>query len=295
MTGPTNGVLPPDDALRETLHNELHARPSARIRLPALVVYVAVLNEGVTREAECAHLQRLPGQQGLELAELQGNFLRLRLAGHTLKWERHSEFTRYSIVQPLPEQSWLGADDPELLSSLAIDAGWLRSIPGRTVAAIKLVLVEGELDDARAALAIGRRWFGERAIVASLMRDGHSCAVTDFRLRASGFERVLVIALPGSSASRAGRISQRLLELETYRMMALRGLPVAKALGPMLHDAEGALADITAQLEGTQSSDQELLDRLTALAARVERATAEHGYRFGATQAYDTLVRQRIG
>jgi len=31
-----------------------------------------------------------------------------------------------------------------------------------------------------------------------------------------------------------------------------------------------------------------------ALAARVERATAEHGYRFSATRAYDAVVRERI-
>jgi len=30
------------------------------------------------------------------------------------------------------------------------------------------------------------------------------------------------------------------------------------------------------------------------LATRIERATAEHGYRFSATRAYDTLVSQRI-
>ena len=33
-------ALPPDDALREELHNEVHARPSARIHLPALIVFV---------------------------------------------------------------------------------------------------------------------------------------------------------------------------------------------------------------------------------------------------------------
>ena len=72
-------ALPPDDALREALHNEVHARPPARIRLPALVVYVAVLNEGITREAECAHLQRLPGHNALTPQDLQANFLRLLL------------------------------------------------------------------------------------------------------------------------------------------------------------------------------------------------------------------------
>ena len=289
------GLLPPDDALRADLHNEVHARPPARIRLPALVVYVAVLNDGVTRETECAHLRCLPGQAGLQLADLQANFLRLRLVGHSLKWERHSEFTRYSIVQPLPDCALPGAVEPELLSSLILDAAWLRTIPGRTVAAIKLALAGSDFADPQAALAAGRRWFGERPVVASQIgRSGDAVAITDFCLLASGFERMLVITPPGTSPTRAGRISQRLLEIETYRLMALRGLPLAKMLAPVLREAEETLARITMQLEDAQASDQGLLDTLTALAARVERATAEHGYRFSATQAYDAIVRQRI-
>jgi uncharacterized membrane-anchored protein len=105
---------------------------------------------------------------------------------------------------------------------------------------------------------------------------------------------MLVLAPPGTSETRAGRISQRLLELEIYRLMALRGLPVAKSLGPMLAETEAGLANVTALLEGRQTSEAELLDTLIHEAARVERATAEHSYRFSATQAYDTLVRQRI-
>jgi uncharacterized membrane-anchored protein len=122
----------------------------------------------------------------------------------------------------------------------------------------------------------------------------HSCVLTHFRLGADGFERMLVLAPADTSEARAGRISQRLLELETYRLMALRGLPVAKALSPVLSDAEAQLADITARLERKGDSDQALLDVLVSLAARIERATAEHGYRFSATRAYDTLVSQRI-
>ena len=126
------------------------------------------------------------------------------------------------------------------------------------------------------------------------MGGGHSCAITDFKIRDDGFERIVVLAPPATSASRAGRISQRLLELETYRLMALRGLPAAKSLSAMLANAEGELADITAHMEGSGTSDHDLLDTLITSAARVERATAEHGYRFAATQAYDSLVRQRI-
>lgn len=288
-------ALPPDDSLREVLHNEVHARPPARIRLPALVVYVAVLNDGVSREMECEHLRRLPGQESLQPQDLAANFLRLRLPGHTLKWERHSEFTRYSLVQALPPEAGIGHAEAPLLDSLALDPSWLRGIPGRTFAAIKMVMVHASLDDPQAALASGQQWFGGRTVVGSLMGGGHSCAVTDFRLRETGFERMLVIAPSGTSETRAGRISQRLLELETYRLMALRGLPAAKSLTPMLARAEATLADITTRLEGKRDSDQQLLDQLVALASQVERATAEHVYRFSATQAYAALVEERIG
>jgi uncharacterized membrane-anchored protein len=312
----TGRLLPPDDAQRTALHNEVHARPSARIRLPALVVYVAVLNEGVSREAECAHLNRLPGQAALLPAQLGDNFLRLRLAGFSVKWERHSEFTRYSIVQPLPSHAGLGATQPDLLADLALPTQWLAQIPGRTVAAVQLAMVTAPLDEATALMAQAMTWLGGRTVVASLMGSnaanrtelgaepvnrhgyghpmGHSWALTQFQLQPDGFERMLVIAPEGTSQTRAGRIAARLLELETYRLMALRGLPVAKALGPMLTQAETALVSITARLENKSASDQELLDTLVSLAAGVERATAENVYRFSATQAYYSLVGQRI-
>ncbi len=292
--------------MRVTLHNEVHARPAARVRLPALIVYVAVLNAGISREQECAHLRRLPDQQDLPLEKLHGNFLRLRFEGYTVKWERHTEFTRYSIVQALPASALLGAEEPDLLHTPVVTPDWLRSIPGRTVAAIQMALVHGDLSDQGALMAQAEAWFGGRTVVASQLghvpnplmvpgqAQGHSWALTEFRIGADGFERMLVVAPPGTSETRTGRISQRLLELETYRLMALRGLPVAKQLGPMLAEAEGALAAITARLENKSASDQDLLDTLVSLAARVERATAEHIYRFSATRAYDTLVSQRI-
>ncbi len=312
----THRLIPCDDPQRAALHNEVHARPSARIRLPALIVYVAVLNEGISRETECAHLRQLPGQADLPLERLQDNFLRLRLDGFTVKWERHTEFTRYSIVQALPDAAGLGTAEPDLLTDLVLPAAWLAQIPGRTVAAVQLVMLHAPLDDAQALMAQAVTWFGGRTVVASLMGSntlhsalpgsepsnrhgyvhpqGHSWALTQFRLQPDGFERMLVIAPDGTSQTRAGRIAARLLELETYRLMALRGLPVAKALGPMLAQSEAALVRITAQLENKSASDQELLDTLVSLAAGVERATAENNYRFSATQAYHNLVAQRI-
>ena len=290
-----SAYLPLDDVQRTMLHNEVHARPQARIRLPALVVYVAVFNEGVSREQECAHLQLLPGQQDLDVDQMHNNFLRLRFEGYTLKWERHSEFTRYSLVQPLPTSvASLGAP-ADMLHLVMLPPDWLRGIPGRTIAAVELVMVHGDLADVDARLEQAKLWFGKNTLMASVMGNNrHSMVVTDFMLRPDGFERMMVVGPQDTSQTRAGRVSQRLLELETYRLMALRGLPVSKALGSMLSQCEGALADITAQLENKSATDQGLLDTLVSLAARVERSTAENSYRFSATRAYETLVSQRI-
>jgi uncharacterized membrane-anchored protein len=280
------------------LHNEVHARPSARVRLPALIVYVAVLNAGVSREQEWAHLRLLPGHADLSLESLQGNFLRLRCDHFTVKWERHTEFTRYSIVQSLPANADWGADGPALAPHVATGTEWLRGLPGQTIGAIHLGMLQADLADPD-LMAKAQAWLGEGTVLASRMGNTteglpHSCILTHFRIGADGFERMLVLAPDGTTEARAGRISQRLLELETYRLMALRGLPVAKNLSAMLSAAETQLADITGLLESKGETDQALLDLLVSLAARIERATAEHGFRFSATRAYDTLVSQRL-
>lgn len=289
-------ALPPDDERRRALHNEVHARPPARIRLPALVIYVAVMHEGVPRSQELEHLRKLPGQAHLTEADLADHFLRLRCApGYTLKWERHTEFSRYSVVQPLPPGVGLDAREPPLLSNLLLPAGWLAAIPGRTICAVALVLAVGDVGEPAACLAQARAWFGDRPVAAALLgRDAHSLVVSDFALRDDGFTRMLVVAPETISETRAGRMAARLLELETYRVMALLGLPVAKALAAPLTDAERRLAQLSAAMETKSAPDHVLLDELIALAASVEHAIAEHSYRFFATRAYERIVMQRI-
>lgn len=284
--------LPPDDADREVLHNEVHARPTTPIAAPGLVVYVAVRNGAVSRQDEWAHMQQLPDQADLPLAALQGNFLRIQIPGARIQWERHTEFTRYTIVVDLPTSTPMG---PELFKSQPVSCTWLSGIPGQTFCAIKMATVPADLDSPQALLKRALPAFNPDQTVASLMgRNTHSMIVTDFALRDDGFEHMLVMLKPGSEESRVGRVAQRLLELETYRLMALRGLPVAKMLSTELNQVEQDLSQIMDKLNRKESADQELLDALVGLAARIEQAMTLHAFRFSATKAYDGLVTQRI-
>ena len=94
----------------------------------------------------------------------------------------------------------------------------------------------------------------------------------------------------------AGRYVQRLLEIETYRMMALLAFPLAREVGATLTAAESRLARITERMiDVAPAEEPQLLDDLTRLAAEVERSESASRYRFGAAAAYYRLVRQRIG
>jgi uncharacterized membrane-anchored protein len=292
MTTFSPRALPPDDVDREVLHNEVHARPTTPIAIPGLVVYVAVRNADISRQDEWAHLKQLPGQADLPLAAMQGNFLRIQTPEARIQWERHTEFTRYTMAVHAAAVTSL---DPQLFEPLPVSKDWLSAIPGHTFCAIKLMMVQSVLDQPQLLLQSTLGAFKPEQTVASLMgRNTHSMVITDFALRDDGFEHMLVLLKPGSEGSRAGRIAQRLLELETYRLMALRGLPVAKALSGELNQVEQELSQIMGRLNRKEDNDQTLLDALVGLAARIEQAMTDHAFRFSATKAYDGLVTQRI-
>ena len=290
--------LPIDDAQRFVLHNEIHTRPSATFKLPALIVYVAVLNAGVSVSDECQHLRQLAGQDSLDIDQMKGNFLQLQSDQFKIIWERHTEFTRYTIVQALPAHAHWGSTLPDLATHVATGMAWLKGIPGKTITAIHLAMLNEGMDDPD-AIYKSKLWLGEGTVIGAKMgrtadANSHSHLITNLRIGADGFERILVMAAPGTSENRAGRIAQRLLELETYRMMSLLSLPVAKQLASKLATTEAQLVEITARLETNTVSDEVLLSDLASLAAQVESTTAEHSYRFSAARAYDAIVKERI-
>ena len=123
---------------------------------------------------------------------------------------------------------------------------------------------------------------------------GMAHAFTDFRIHTGGFSRILVQD-HGMAPRQAGPGVQRLLEIDTYRMLALLALPLAREIGPFLTRSEQELAKVTNSLvQAGEQDEPELLERLTRLAAEVESREAGSLYRFSAADAYYELVQRRI-
>lgn len=277
-----------DHPLRAALTNEVHARPFAALRPPARVSHVAMLSGEGGFAADRAHLDALLDRLDRPRPAPDANHAFQDCGGFRLKWERHTEFCSWTVfVDGL-------AASPFATPAIAVlPEDWLAKLPGSRLVAIHVAVERAEspsvVDD------LGRH-FDPEFMAGSAMSGGGAEAWTDFRIHDDGFGRILVRDR-ALKPRQAGRLVQRLLEIETYRMMALLALPVAREVGPSISAADRELVAITAAMHslGGLGDERRLLGKLTGLAAEVERVTAQSSYRFGAARAYDALVERRIG
>lgn len=280
--------LPPDHPLRAELNDEVHARPADVLAAPLRLSYLALFSDAHSRDREWDQLCNLARRHGVSPPAKPLNHFSAELGPFRLRWERHTEFVRYTfIVDGAGEDPF----DPPALAAVPQD--WLATLSGQTVVAVHAALVparDERLDVERLAAA----HFAGNVLVGSGIGDGAAVALTDFRVRGDGFSRLLVID-QGLTPRQAGRMVQALLELDTYRMMALLALPVARELAPFLSRAELELKNVTAVLANSRSDDEPaLLDRLTRLEAEIESRESDNLYRFGAAAAYYELVQRRL-
>jgi uncharacterized membrane-anchored protein len=162
--------------------------------------------------------------------------------------------------------------------------------PGPLLVAIDLQLLAED-----APRTAPERLFDRASLAVAENSDGRAVYATDFQPGPSGFVRILVIDR-GMDAERAGALVQRVIEVETYRTLALLGLPEAQRLAPPIAASERRLVEVTEEMRRTNdlASNHKLLDELTALAAEVEAGAAASVFRFGASRAYEEIVEQRL-
>lgn len=292
--------------LRVPLAAEIHSRPPMRLEAPEKITHLAVHG----RNEPLAPADKL-GLQSSLLADFCGHFGVPAPAGNAkyffhdfgrfrLKWECHTEFAGYTFVS---SPSAASANDKLFaqMPSAELPEGWLLSLKGRLLVATHVVLDRASAPAEETAPHM-RRVFETNSVIGCEASQGAQ-VWTDFQIHADGFARFVALD-SGLKGQQAGRLVQRLLEIETYRVMALLGLPVAHQAAPVLNDIESELASVTKTMvarekrerteeEGMQE-EQALLQQITQLASRLEQLSVDDSYRFSASQAYLGLVMSRI-
>ncbi|WP_458369710.1 DUF3422 family protein [Pseudomonas fluorescens] len=200
--------------LRKCLHDELHARPSIYFDGPAIIYHLAILDDGNSANEI---IETLSSHCELGTPNISKRHQLMRIDGLPFKWEWHTEFLTMTLVVPRTEafDRWTAA--PVFLEEIITQHRTL-------VINATQILVE----EARNWLGVPQS-YGFKDPASSNINNGDASIWSDFRLDADGFNHILLVN-SNLNAFRLGRSIRRLLEIETYRMLASLTLPLAQEI-----------------------------------------------------------------
>jgi uncharacterized membrane-anchored protein len=318
-------------ALRVPLAAEVHSRPSLRLNPIESLTHLALM--GALDGAQAVDnvlvqhqlLQALCQHFGVAAPGLDARYFFHDFGRFRLQWECHTEFATFTFAESRPENGTL-ADAFAAVPLRHIPEQWLATLHGRLMAAAHVVLNRAGRFDCPPQAELKTVLTGNVLVGSNALQGAE--VWTDFAIGPDGFCRFVVQDVE-LSFQQSGRLVQRVLEIETYRMMALLGLPHAQRATPILNQIESELATLTVAmtdpaLNGTPhpsrlpppnqrvgaipdpavpaptvpapvaNDEQVLLAQILDLAARMEKLALENNYRFSASAAYFTLVQSRI-
>ena len=270
----------PQATQRAQALGEIHARPYALVPSPRVIFQLAFLTEGGSA-VDHAVMAELSRSRGISPPGRDASHHALSWGQGTLRWERHTEFSTYFWDAPVPET--FGAEVP------VHPFGDSFSPPGTLISGIRLE-IRPDTPETREAISA----FDPTSLCYSEIKNGQGAILTDFRQNGDGLTQILVIDRGMTEAGR-GALVQRLLDIETYRTLAMMGLPLAQSLSPDIRRIEDGLTGITnAMKQHARDKADALLTEITRLAAELEANAALSLYRFGASRAYYGIVQERI-
>ena len=257
---------------------------------PLAISHVVMLCSPAEREASRAHLSSLLRDHHLPALDDTISHSRHNLGAYRVRWERHTEFVSWTFLKPLDAEP---EGEPRAATE-SLPQAWLEGLPGQRLVALNLWAFSGTTQEDEAPDPRIKQLLYDETLVGSAVSDGRCEAYTDFAIHPDGYSRTLLFV--GNATPRGlGRLIQRLLEIETYRMAALMGFPAALKSAGELAQAERELAELATSIPTiSREEEPQLLDRLTRLAGQIESQYAALHSRFSASSAYFSLVDRRI-
>ncbi len=268
---------------RQQILGEVHARPvepvAPRSRVRRLVFLTPSEAGGVaaTLTRFCAWCDRSGFAPPTDKDLRQHSFT---AGARQVTWEFHTEFVTVT---------WAAAPDD---ADSAPEGIGLESIDGpQLLGAMRIDLIEDDrLPD---ALIPG---FNPHSLCVIGVEAGAGQLATDFVPDAERFTH-FEFAAGGLPPLRRAILVRRILEIETYRTMALIGLPLARQHASELGSIESELTDkVNSLAEATETARaQTALEALHGLMVRAGRLSERLTYRFAACKAYGDIVQARLG
>lgn len=269
-----------DHPLRDQIVAEVHARPFQKLSAPLTLSHRAILYDDVSVAEANRVVRQLVADWKLPLPDNAEGFFFTQGPHLALRFEPHSEFYSLTLyaLDTLEMPCWPGTD--------------LERLPGAYLCGVEVICRPCPEGDSETLL---EQYFGDHQVSGASVMGAAGLVFTDFRERSdSRMSRVLVLQQPKMIGYRCGRLLQRICEIETYRHMALLGLPLSNGIMPEVTRLDQSLAETVAAIAEARQEPAELVHQLMQQAARVEDLSARSANRLAASEAYFALLYSRI-
>ena len=224
----------------------------------------------------------------------------------TVRYECHTEFISLTLIYPnkIENKNKPKLFDENFLNLLPID--FLENFPGDHFLSTWIEMAPSNFNFK--PIDIEEFFYHDNFAGSNVAEDGANVFMsfksdrTDFL--GSGFRRVF-IQNKNLRTRRTGRLLQRIVELETYQVLSLLGLPQVRQETLNLSNLEKQITEITKSVSKTAKKNlnkksiaypdyQKDLNELSYVVAKIEEIDSSSNYRLSATAAYYKLVEQRI-
>ena len=224
----------------------------------------------------------------------------------TVRYECHTEFISLTLIYPnkIENKNKPKLFDENFLNLLPIE--FLENFPGDHFLSTWIEMVPSNFNFR--PIDIEDYFYHDNFAGSNVAEDGANVFMsfksdrTDFL--GSGFRRVF-IQNKNLRTRRTGRLLQRIVELETYQVLSLLGLPQVRQETSNLSNLEKQITEITKSVSKTAKKNlnkksidypdyQQDLNELSYVVAKIEEIDSSTNYRLSATAAYYKLVEQRI-
>ena len=278
----------PEYPERLELHTELNSVAYELLTPPFQLSHLVLMSERDQVEHERQLVGELCMRYGIDPPGAHESDFSADFSEFRLRWERHTEYSTYTVYRA--KSFDIPFEHPAIND---VPAEWVARLPGELLVATHIALE----DRSRPKRSLHElvTLFASGTVIGSKVAGGAASVWSDNQIHKDNFGRILIHD-ENLRSRQVGRLVQRLLEIETYRMLAMLPLPITRRIIPQLARADQRLAALIASNVETNSieDEQRLLEELTRLAAETEQMSAQTSHRFNASRAYYNIVKLRI-
>ncbi len=287
--------------------DELHARPYIKLSNNLRTFHFAYLIKENDEKKSWAYLDKFLSKINFQkLPKESSKYWVAEGKDLIIRYECHTEFISLTLIYPNKIEN---EKNPKLFNEnflrlLPID--FLKNFPGNHFLSSWIEMLPTKHNFK--PIDVEKFFYHDNFAGSKVAEDGANVFMSFKSDRTnflgSGFRRVF-IQNKNLRTRRTGRLLQRIVELETYQVLSLLGLPQVRQETSNLSNLEKQITEITKSVSKTAKKNldkksitypdyQQDLNELSYVEAKIEEIDSSTNYRLSATAAYYKLVEQRI-